>query len=160
MDESRVVSAGGGEEAGSAGADGVVRSLAIRDAGLSVDDVRAAVSDPAAGGVVVFVGTVRTHDSGKEVVRLGYTAHPAAVGVLRQVAEKVAADLPVGALAAEHRVGELEIGDVAVVVAASATHRGEAFAAAQRLIDDLKASVPIWKRQDFADGTSEWVGSP
>lgn len=139
---------------------GVVRTLAIRDVPLSVDDVRAAVADPECGGIVVFVGAVRTHDSGKEVTRLGYTAHPSALDVLRQVAEKVAADVPVHALAAEHRVGELEIGDAAVVVAASAAHRAEAFAAASRMIDDLKASVPIWKRQDFADGTSEWVGTP
>lgn len=139
---------------------GAVRALAIREAPLSVDDVRASVSDPGCGGVVVFVGTVRTHDAGKEVVRLGYQAHPSALDVLRQVAEKVAADVAVQAVAAEHRVGELAIGDAAVVVAAAAAHRAEAFAAASRLIDDLKASVPIWKRQDFADGTSEWVGTP
>lgn len=138
----------------------VVRSVAIRETPLVVDDVRAAVADPGAGGVVVFVGTVRAHDGGKDVVRLGYQAHPSAADVLEQVVAKVAADHDVRAVAAEHRVGELAIGDVAVVVAASAAHRGEAFEAAQRLIDDLKATVPIWKRQDFADGMSNWVGTP
>lgn len=138
----------------------VVRLVDIRDVPLSVDEVDAAVSDRAAGGVVVFVGTVRTRDLGREVTRLEYAAHPTALDQLRQVTEKVAADVPVRALAAVHRVGSLEIGDIAVVVAASAEHRGEAFTAAQRLIDDLKAQVPIWKRQDFGDGTSEWVGSP
>ncbi|MQA06797.1 MAG: molybdenum cofactor biosynthesis protein MoaE [Streptosporangiales bacterium] len=138
----------------------VIRSVAIRETPLAVDDVRAAVADPAAGGVVVFVGTVREQDQGKGVVRLGYQAHPSAGEVLSQVVEKIAAGHDVGAVAAEHRVGELEIGDVAVVVAASAAHRGEAFAAAQQLIDDLKATVPIWKRQDFTDGTTAWVGSP
>jgi molybdopterin synthase catalytic subunit len=76
------------------------------------------------------------------------------------VAEQVATDLPVCAVAAVHRTGELAVGDVAVVVAAAAAHRDEAFAAARRLIDDLKETVPIWKRQVFADGGEEWVGSP
>lgn len=137
-----------------------LRLLAIVDAPLSVDEVRDAVADRESGGTAVFVGTVRAHDSDREVVSLGYTAHPTAEEVLRSVAEKVAADIPVTALAAVHRVGELAVGDAAVVVAASAPHRGEAFLAAQRLIDDLKATVPIWKRQDFADGASEWVGTP
>lgn len=134
--------------------------LALRDTPLSVDEVRDAVADPESGGMAVFVGTVRAHDSNREVVGLGYTAHPTAEDVLLRVAEKVAADIPVTALAAVHRVGELAVGDAAVVVAASAPHRGEAFLAAERLIDDLKATVPIWKRQDFADGGSEWVGAP
>jgi molybdopterin synthase catalytic subunit len=63
-------------------------------------------------------------------------------------------------LAAVHRVGDLVVGDLAVVVAAGAAHRAEAFAAARQLIDDLKAEVPIWKHQRFADGTQEWVGAP
>jgi molybdopterin synthase catalytic subunit len=88
------------------------------------------------------------------------TSVGALCGQLRAVAEGVAADLPVRALAAVHRVGVLKVGDVAVVVAAAAAHRGEAFEAARRLIDDLKTTVPIWKRQVFADGTQEWVGSP
>lgn len=138
----------------------VVRLVDIRDSPLSPDEVTAAVSDRESGGVVVFVGAVRIRDEGRQVSRLEYAAHPSALEVLAQVAEKVAADVPVRALAAVHRVGSLEIGDIAVVVAASAEHRGEAFTAAQRLIDDLKAQVPIWKRQDFGDGTSEWVGSP
>ena len=71
--------------------------------------------------------------------------HPSAEVELRQVAEKVAADFPVTALAAVHRVGDLELGDAAVIVAVAAPHRDEAFQAARRLIDDLKAQVPIWK---------------
>lgn len=138
----------------------VIRRLAVREDPLSVDELREAVSDPDCGGVVVFVGTVRGHDGGRSVTRLAYDAHPSATDVLRQVAEKVAADVPVRALAVEHRVGVLEVGDLAVVAAASAEHRAEAFTAAQRLIDDLKATVPIWKRQDFADGAKEWVGTP
>ncbi len=73
--------------------------------------------------------------------------------------EKVAADFPALGLAAVHRVGDLDIGDIAVVVAASSPHRAEAFAACRRLIDDLKATVPIWKHQTFTDGDDEWVGA-
>lgn len=138
----------------------VIRLLDVREKPLSVDEVLAAVADPAAGGTCVFVGTVRALDSGRSVVELGYSAHPSVAAAFRSVAEAVAAAHPVTALAAIHRVGDLAIGDLAVVAAASAPHRAEAFAACQQLIDDLKANVPIWKHQRFTDGTDEWVGSP
>lgn len=136
-----------------------VRLLAIRDTPLSVDEVFGAVGDAAAGGTALFVGTVRDHDEGADVGALGYSAHPTAEAELRRVAEKVVADFPVRALAAVHRVGDLAIGDLAVVVAVACPHRAEAFAACRRLIDDLKSEVPIWKHQTFADGTEEWVGA-
>jgi molybdopterin synthase catalytic subunit len=139
-------------------ASAVIRLLAVRETALSVDEVLAAVADPAAGGSVVFVGTVRDEDGGKAVEALGYTAHPTVDVALREVAEHVAATHPVTALAAVHRVGDLAVGDLAVVVAASCPHRAEAFAACQALIDELKATVPIWKNQVFADGSQEWVG--
>ncbi|NUU21575.1 MAG: molybdenum cofactor biosynthesis protein MoaE [Streptomycetaceae bacterium] len=137
----------------------VIRLLDIRETPLSLDEVFAAVGDAAAGGTDLFVGTVRDHDGGKSVTRLEYSAHPSALDELRRIAEKVAADFPVAALAAVHRVGELEIGDIAVIVAVSCPHRGEAFEACRRLIDTLKHEVPIWKHQHFADGGSEWVGA-
>jgi molybdopterin synthase catalytic subunit len=137
----------------------VIRLLAIRDTALSVDEVMAAVGDHAAGGTSLFVGTVREQDHGKPVTRLSYSAHPSAEAELRSVAEKVAADFPVKALAAVHRVGDLELGDTAVIVAVACPHRDEAFKAARRLIDDLKSQVPIWKHQVFADGSAEWVGA-
>lgn len=137
----------------------VLRLLDIRDEPLSVDEVLAAVADPAAGGTTLFVGSVRDHDSDREVTELGYEAHPEALTRLREVAERVAADPTVIALAAVHRSGDLKVGDLAVVVAVAAAHRGAAFAASRKLIDELKADVPIWKHQRFADGTSEWVGS-
>ncbi|GAA2282551.1 molybdenum cofactor biosynthesis protein MoaE [Nonomuraea roseoviolacea subsp. roseoviolacea] len=137
----------------------VIRLLGVRDTSLSVEEVLAAVGDHAAGGTTLFVGTVREQDHGKPVTRLSYSAHPTAEAELRRVAEKVAADFPVTALAAVHRVGDLELGDIAVIVAVAAPHRGEAFAASRRLIDDLKAEVPIWKHQVFADGSAEWVGA-
>jgi len=137
----------------------------VRDTPLSVDEVLAAVSDPRAGGTAVFIGTVRDHDHGRDVAALSYTAHPTVEAKLRGVMGKVLADTsvpgrPVVRMAATHRVGDLEIGDLAVVVAAAAEHREEAFAACRRLIDDLKAQVPIWKQQAFQDGDGEWVGEP
>jgi len=136
----------------------VIRLAELREAPLSVDELRAVVSDPAAGGIAIFAGAVRESDGGRDVTRLSYSAHPSAATELRRVAEKVAADFEVIALAAVHRVGDLEIGDLAVVVAASCAHRGEAFEACRALIDRLKHEVPIWKRQWFRDGSSEWVG--
>lgn len=132
----------------------------VRSEPLSVEEVLAAVDDPAAGGVVSFTGLVRAADGGRVVVSLEYSAHPSAVVRMTEVVEAVAAELPVVKVAALHRVGLLAIGDIAVVVAASAPHRDQAFQAARRLIDDVKAQVPIWKHQVFADGTDEWVGTP
>ncbi|WP_245225438.1 molybdenum cofactor biosynthesis protein MoaE [Streptomyces smyrnaeus] len=143
---------------GELGTEDPIRLLAIREAPLSVDEVFAAVGDQAAGGTALFVGTVRNHDGGTDVARLGYSSHPSAEAELRRVAEKVVADHPVRALAAVHRVGDLEVGDLAVVVAVSCPHRAEAFDACRTLIDDLKHEVPIWKHQTFSDGTEEWVG--
>ncbi|WP_416968393.1 molybdenum cofactor biosynthesis protein MoaE [Streptomyces sp. 4F14] len=144
---------------GEAAADDPVRLIAVRDEALSLDEVFRAVGDEAAGGIALFVGTVRNHDSGADVDALGYSCHPSAEDEMRRVAEKVAAEFPVRALAAVHRVGELRVGDLAVVVAVSCAHRAEAFAACRKLIDDLKHEVPIWKRQVFSDGTEEWVGA-
>jgi molybdopterin synthase catalytic subunit len=139
---------------------GGVRLVGIRDAPLSVDEVLAAVADPRAGGTCVFIGTVRDTDHGEQVTALDYEAHPSVEDTLRDVATQVAKDFPVCAIAAVHRVGSLAVGDLAVVVATSAPHRGEAFDACRRLIDDLKRQVPIWKHQIFAGGGEEWVGSP
>ncbi|MDT7571664.1 MAG: molybdopterin synthase catalytic subunit [Actinomycetota bacterium] len=138
----------------------VVRLLALQDTPIDPAAVTSAVDDAGAGGVVAFTGLVRDNDGGRGVTELEYVAHPDAETALRKVAEVVATDCPVRALAAVHRTGVLRVGDVAVVVAAAAAHRGEAFDAARRLIDDLKETVPIWKRQVFTDGTQEWVGSP
>jgi molybdopterin synthase catalytic subunit len=138
-----------------------IRLIAIRDTELSLDEVRAAVADPAAGGVVLFAGTVRDNDSAKGVTALSYSAHPSAEEELRRVAEEIVgkfADDVIG-LAAVHRTGDLKVGDLAVVVGVSCGHRAEAFTACHALIDELKASVPVWKHQLFTDGSAEWVGS-
>ena len=138
----------------------VVRLIAVRESELSLDEVRAAVADPAAGGIALFAGTVRDSDHDRGVSGLSYSAHPSAVDELRRVAEVIAEKYPVIGIAAVHRVGDLAIGDLAVVLAVSCPHRAEAFDACRDLIDILKASVPIWKHQRFDDGTAEWVGTP
>jgi molybdopterin synthase catalytic subunit len=139
---------------------GVIRLLGVREEPLSVDEVFAAVADPGAGGIALFVGTVREQDGGRGVTGLGYTAHPSVLDDLRAVAEEVVAAHPVRALAAVHRVGDLAVGELAVVVGVSCPHRGDAFVACRMLIDELKSRVPIWKHQVFDDGGDEWVGLP
>lgn len=135
-----------------------MRLAEVRATPLSLDEVFEAVRDPAAGGTVLFVGTVREVDDGRIVTRLDYTGHPTAQEQLRAVAERVAAETQT-IVAAVHRVGELQVGDLAVVVAASAGHRAGAFAAGRRLIDEIKLEVPIWKHQLFAEGNASWVNA-
>ena len=137
----------------------VIRLAGIREEPLSVDEVRAAAADPAAGAMALFLGVIRDHDHGRGVASLSYTAHPSAAAELGRVAEKIAASHPVRAIAVLHRTGDLQLGDLAVVAAVSADHRAEAFAACSALVDELKATVPIWKHQFFAGGDSEWVSS-
>lgn len=129
----------------------------VRQSPLSLDEVYDAVRDAAAGAVVLFTGVVRDHDDGRDVTALTYSAHPTAGDELRRVAETIALEEDVRVLAATHRVGDLVVGDLAVVVAASAAHRDAAFTAARRLIDELKAEVPLWKHQVFSSGEPEWV---
>lgn len=138
----------------------VIRLTDVRDSPISIDEVYASVADPHSGGIGLFVGTVRDHDNGRSVDALEYSAHPSVRDVLTRIAEEIAGRFDVRAVSAVHRVGTLSIGDVAVVVAVAAAHRGEAMDACHALIDDLKAGVPIWKHQLFSDGEEEWVGSP
>jgi len=138
----------------------VVRLIDVRTAELSVDEVRAAVADPAAGGIALFAGAVRDSDHDRPVTGLSYSAHPSAAGELRRAAEVIAGKFEVTGIAAVHRVGDLAVGDLAVVVAVSCPHRAEALDACRAMIDELKATVPIWKHQRFAGGASEWVGIP
>lgn len=137
-----------------------VRLVDVRETPLEVSEVLAALGDDSSGGLTLFVGRVRDHDHGLDVQGLEYSAHPTALEALRRVCEAVADEYDVHAVAAVHRVGRLEIGDVAVIVATASAHRGTSFDASRTLIDTLKAEVPIWKHQHFADGTEEWVGTP
>lgn len=146
---------------------------------MRVDPLLTAVQDPGVGGIALFVGTVRDHDDDTgdstaassevdsdrtgtrtEVVTLDYTGHPLADQRLGACADRIADIEGVRTVAVEHRVGHLVVGDLAVVVAVGAVHRQEAFTGCRRLIDELKAEVPIWKEQTFADGVAEWVGLP
>ena len=137
-----------------------VRLVAIRDVALEVTEVIDSLDDVASGGLTLFVGRVRDHDGGQGVTTLDYSAHPSALQRLQDVCDRVAGEHDVHGLAAVHRVGHLEIGDLAVIVATTSSHREVAFAASRALIDALKAEVPIWKHQRFADGGEEWVGLP
>jgi molybdopterin synthase catalytic subunit len=137
-----------------------VRLCEVTDRPLDVGAVHDAVAAGGAGGVCLFVGTVRDSDGGRSVSALGYSAHPTVVEQMRAVAASVADRHQAHAVAAVHRVGDLVVGDLAVVVAVATAHRQEAFTACRALIDELKATVPIWKHQIFADGGDEWVGTP
>ncbi|MBT0566391.1 molybdenum cofactor biosynthesis protein MoaE [Williamsia sp. CHRR-6] len=113
-----------------------------------------------AGAIVSFVGAVRNHDGGRGVSALHYSAHPTAADVVATVAAEVAAGAEgVRAVAVSHRVGDLVIGDAALVVAVAADHRRAAFDTCAHLVDAIKEALPVWKHQIFADGTDEWVGS-
>jgi molybdopterin synthase catalytic subunit len=138
---------------------GVVRA-AVLDQPLDLAAHERAVADRRAGAVVTFQGVVRDHDHGRGVTLLEYEGHPSAEAVLREVAGEIAADPDVYAVAVSHRIGTLAIGDVALVAAVSTAHRAAAFAVCAKLVDEVKARLPIWKRQIFDDGTEEWVNCP
>jgi molybdopterin synthase catalytic subunit len=127
---------------------------------LVVDEHASDVDDAAAGAVVTFAGVVRDHDRGRSVAGIEYVGHPSAERVLREVLADVVATHPVDAVAVSHRLGELGVGDAALVVAVSAAHRQEAFAAAAALVDEVKHRLPVWKHQRFTDGSDEWVACP
>jgi molybdopterin synthase catalytic subunit len=138
-----------------------VRRCALSEEPLDVASILASVDDRAAGGQNLFVGVVREHDphdGGRVVTGLDYEAHPDAAAALHRVAADVAQLPGVVKIAVEHRLGALAVGDVAVVVAVSAVHRHEAFTGCRMLIDELKLHVPIWKRQRYDDGSTDWVG--
>ncbi|HYN92418.1 MAG TPA: molybdenum cofactor biosynthesis protein MoaE [Pilimelia sp.] len=139
---------------------GTVAVCGVTTEPLDLTTHEAAVADARAGAVVSFQGVVRDHDGGRAVTQLEYEAHPSAADVLREVAAEVALDPAVYAVAVSHRVGPLAIGDVALAAAVSTAHRAAAFAACARLVDEVKARLPVWKRQVFADGNDEWVNSP
>lgn len=134
------------------------RLFDIREAPLSADEAIAAVRRPAAGGTALFLGTVRDHNDGREVTLLEYEAYvPMAKKEMLAIADEIESEMAGVRLAVLHRVGKLEVGDTAVVCAASAPHRGEAFRACRALIDRIKERVPIWKREHGPEGPY-WVG--
>lgn len=131
---------------------------AIRDTPLSLDEAIDAVRDAAAGGIATFVGVVRNHAEGLPIDKLEYHAYVSmAETELAAIADEIEAEIAGTRLCCLHRIGELSVGDTAVVCAASAPHRDEAFRACRALIDRVKARVPIWKREHGPDGP-HWVG--
>jgi len=117
------------------------------------------VSHPAAGGIDVFIGTVRDNTKGKAVVRLDFEAYgKMAISEMRKIAEQMAERWPTHRISIHHRVGSLQIGDIAVIIAVSTPHRKAAFEACQYAIDTLKDTVPIWKKEIFEDG-EVWVAA-
>ena len=130
----------------------------LRDTPLSLDEVVAHVSRPDAGGIATFVGVVRDHSDGRAVTRLDYSAYDAmAKREMTKIADEIEKEIEGVRVSAIHRVGALGVGDAAIICAASAPHRGEAFKACRELIDRIKARVPIWKREYGPDGAA-WVG--
>ncbi|WP_344792148.1 molybdenum cofactor biosynthesis protein MoaE [Gryllotalpicola daejeonensis] len=124
---------------------------------ITIEIVEEFVRASANGAVVSFSGVVRDHDGGRSVSALEYQAHPDAERFMAECCREVAASTGLR-VAAIHRVGALEIGDTALVAAVAAPHRREAFEACAELVELIKQRVPIWKRQRFSDGVSEWVG--
>ncbi|HUO38618.1 MAG TPA: molybdenum cofactor biosynthesis protein MoaE [Mycobacterium sp.] len=132
----------------------------ITERPIALAEYEALVAHHAAGAVVGFAGVIRDHDGGRCVLRLEYSAHPSAQQVLADILAEVAATASgVRAVAASHRIGTLAVGEAALVAAVAADHRGAAFETCQRLVDTVKARLPVWKHQFFADGGEEWVGS-
>lgn len=139
--------------------DTTVRIAEISETPLSLESHLAAVSDPSMGAETSFVGRVRDHDpdASGAVVALEYSAHPDAAAALHRIAVDAAGDT--GAIVAvSHRVGRLEVGAAAVVIAVAAAHRGIAFEVCRRVIETIKTDLPVWKRQVEADGTIAWKG--
>ena len=127
---------------------------------LDAARLAAAVDDQHAGAVVTFTGVVRDHDHGRAVTGIEYVGHPSAQQIIADVAAELAGREGVHAIAVEHRVGTLAVGDLAMVAAVSASHRAEAFRTCSDLVDLIKQRLPIWKHQQFADGTAEWSNCP
>ena len=117
----------------------------VTEAPVSVTELADAVQDAAAGAVVTFEGVVRNHDAERAVTGIGYSCHPTAGQVVKQIA-----------LGVVHRVGDLAVGEVALAVAVSSDHRAEAFAVCSQIVEEVKERLPVWKRQTFTDGSSQW----
>ena len=138
----------------------VVLRVDLTEQPIELSDYEALVSHESVGAVVGFAGVVRDHDGGRSVTRLEYSAHPSAQQTLADVAAEIAADSNgVRAIAVSHRIGTLQIGDAALVAAVAADHRAAAFETCARLVDTVKARLPVWKHQFFADGSDQWVNS-
>ena len=126
---------------------------------ITAEALASQVKNDGAGAVVTFSGDVRNHDKGKGVTSLNYEIHPTAQSVIEKITNEVVAKHDVVNVAVAHRYGAIPIGESAFVVAVSAAHRAPAFECCEELVERVKAELPIWKYQEFTDGTTEWVNS-
>ena len=126
---------------------------------ITAEALAASVKSDTAGAVVTFAGDVRNHDKGKSVTSLNYEVHPSAQSVIEKIVNEIVSKHDVVNVAVAHRYGAIAIGESAFVVAVASAHRGPAFACCNELVERVKAELPIWKYQEFADGTTEWVNS-
>lgn len=134
--------------------------VAISATPIDVAQLRRLVDTPLAGAVASFDGIVRNRDHGRAVTTLEYSAHPSAASILTELVNRVLRDHPaVASLVMVHRVGRLIVGDTAIFCAAAAPHRRAAFSACADAVEVVKHELPVWKRQQFADGDYEWVNS-
>lgn len=132
----------------------------ITEQDIDGDALTAKVTSPQAGAVVTFAGVVRNHDHGAAVTGIEYVGHPSAEEIMARLVAEFAGRDGVHGLVAQHRVGHLSIGGIALFVAVSASHRGQAFGCASDFVDRVKQELPIWKKQLLADGTHEWSQCP
>lgn len=138
----------------------VIRVVGIVHSDIDGDALCRAVLDDRAGAIATFTGAVRNHDDGKGVTGIEYVGHPSADDVMEEVLGEFVDREGVHAIAAQHRVGSLGIGDVAIYVAVAASHRKQAFSCVSDIVDRLKEMLPIWKKQFLADGGHEWSQCP
>ncbi|MEZ5086912.1 MAG: molybdenum cofactor biosynthesis protein MoaE [Tessaracoccus sp.] len=132
----------------------------VVDVDIDADALEAAVSSEKAGAVVTFAGVVRNHDHGKAVTGIDYVGHPGADAVLRELVAEFSGREGVHGIVAQHRVGALGIGGIALFVAVAASHRSQAFGCASDFVDEVKRRLPIWKKQYLVDGSYEWSQCP
>ncbi|MFT3970752.1 MAG: molybdenum cofactor biosynthesis protein MoaE [Micropruina sp.] len=137
-----------------------VGCAAIDDRPLDLHALAALVSDDRAGATVTFTGVIRNHDHGRAVNGIEYVGHPSADAVIATIAAELTDRDGVHSIVVAHRVGTLAVGDLALVAAVSASHRAQAFDTCSELVEQVKARLPIWKRQLFSDGTAEWSNCP
>ena len=143
----------------SGGSEGSFRPFMVTERPLQSEPLTAYVQTPADGAIVLFAGVARDNSGGRATAHLDYEAYaPMAEPVLAQIAAEAAERWEIGRVAVHHRTGQLEIGATAVLVAVAAPHRHGAFEAAEYIMDRIKEIAPIWKRETWADGSSEWQG--
>lgn len=140
------------------GSDARVARAGVVDTPIDMNQLIQDVTDDSAGAVVTFCGQVRNHDEARGVTSIDYEAHPDASTVVQQIVEKIAAGSGACKVAILHRVGHLDVGDVALGAAVSASHRSEAFEVLERVVEEVKLKLPVWKKQEFTDGGHEWIG--